>query len=145
MASLPMLPSSSMTATDPEKELGHVPWYLIGNWFWMNNVVGSGPKGGYTVNLIDMVDEPFFNLVMQLLGSASDAYDNVVEVQKKNKTKTKKTLFKIYQATNPFFSLKNSVDTQEAFQTEARLGWGYWAINNKNTIQKKAASEQVSK
>ena len=61
------------------------------------------------MNLIDMVDEPFFNLVMQLLGSASDAYDNVVEVPHK-----KKTLLKIYQATSPFFSSKDSADTQEA-------------------------------
>jgi len=47
----------------------------------MKDLVGSGPEGGCTVNSIDMMDEPFFNLVMQLLGSASDAFDNAVKVK----------------------------------------------------------------
>ena len=38
-------------------------------------------EGGCPMNLIDMVDESFFNFVMQLLGSASDAFDNVMEVK----------------------------------------------------------------
>jgi len=51
-------------------------------------MVGSGLEGGYTVNLNDMVDEPFFNsdLVAQLVGSTNDESDNVVEVIK-NKNK----------------------------------------------------------
>jgi len=37
------------------------------------------------VNLNDVVDEPFLNskLVVQLVGSASDESDNVVEVKRK--------------------------------------------------------------
>jgi len=44
---------------------------------------GSGPEGGGTVNLNDVVVELFFNfdLVVKLLGSACNESDTVVEVQ----------------------------------------------------------------
>ena len=46
------------------------------------------------MNLNDVVDEPFFNfdLVVQLVGSTSDDFDNVVEVKKTPPHRTQKTL-----------------------------------------------------
>ena len=76
----------------------------------MNNVVGSGPKGGCTVNLINIVDEPFFNLVMHRWAVQVMHMTMLWRYQKK----PKKKLLKICQATSPLFSSKDSADTQEA-------------------------------
>ena len=76
-----------------------------------------------TVNLIDVVDEPFFNLVMQLVGSTSDELTLLWRSNKPLKKNAKKkerknNLLKIYQAINRFFSSKDSTDTQEASKKE---------------------------
>ena len=55
---------------------------------------GSGPEGDGSVNLNDVVVELLFNfdLVVQLVGNASDEFDNVVEVKKTKKQTKKKIL-----------------------------------------------------
>ena len=68
MASPPALPSPSIAMTDPAKATE--PYTLVFDWelaLYKSSMVGSGPKGGCTVNLNDVMDEPFFNsnLVVQ--------------------------------------------------------------------------------
>jgi len=77
----------------------------------MNDVVGSRPEGGCTVNLINVVDEPFFNLVVQLVHSTSDEFDTIMEVQQPIEKNTKKNYYKKKRPQNlpsnqPFLLLK---------------------------------------
>ena len=61
MASPPALPLPSMVAMDPTKAIGQctlVGWELA---LYKSSMVGSGPEGGRTMNLNDVMDEPFFN------------------------------------------------------------------------------------
>ena len=83
------------------------PAIQLGNWSCIIlSMAGSRPEGGCTVTLQDVVDEHFFNsdLVVQL-DSASEEFDNVVEVLKKMKKRIpKKRILTIYQGTCPFSS-----------------------------------------
>ena len=81
MVSPPVLPLPLMVATDLAKRTGQC--ILIFDWELVLNERCSWirAEGGCIMNLIDMVDESFFNFVMQLLGSASDAFDNAVKVK----------------------------------------------------------------
>jgi len=65
-----------------------------------------------------------FDLVVQLVGNASDEFDNVVEVKKTKKQTKKKS-----STTNP-----DNIHKKRSFQTEAQLGCRYCAINEKHTI-----------
>ena len=60
MVSPSALPSLLMATTDSTKATGQ--YILVFGWelvLYEPNIVGSGPKDGCTVNLNDMVDEPF--------------------------------------------------------------------------------------
>ena len=81
----------------------------------MNDVVRSGPEVGCTVNLIDVVDESFFNLILKLMGSTSD--ESTLLWRSNNPlTKKKGDLLIICQETCPFSSskTKNTLKRKEA-------------------------------
>ena len=73
-----------MAATNPTKATEQ--YTLVFGWklvLYESSMDGSGPEGDGTMNLNDMVAELFFNfdLVVQLVGSASNESNTVVEVQ----------------------------------------------------------------
>ena len=62
MASPPVLPLPSTATTNPAKATG--PHTLVFGWelaLYESSMLGPRPEGGCTVNLNDVVDEPFFN------------------------------------------------------------------------------------